>query len=345
MNDNFNFSNGPQNEIYMDDTERKSHKKIFSKLALAFVVYLLVSEALSIAAGYTIGYLAPHLLANTTFVLIISSVIQYLVAFPIFYVCLKSLPKYAPIRTPVGYKRVFKYLTVGVLAMYIGNNISSFLMEKISLLLNRVPENSVDTLLNETNIWASVLIVGIIGPIFEELMFRKLFIDRLTRYGEVVAIFFPSLIFALFHGNLYQFFYAFFIGVVLSYVYMKTGNILYSTGLHIFTNLFFGVLPTLVFTMLDYNELITLVVNNALTEEYIAAHLLPIILLLIYSYGMLIMAGIGFFVLFRNFRNIHLAKGEVRFPKGVAADVIFFNGGTIALITISILTIALNTFG
>ena len=254
MNDNFNFSNGPQNEIYMSDEERKSHKKIFSKLALAFVVYLLVSEVLSIAAGYIIGYLAPHLLANTTFVLIISSVIQYLVAFPIFYVCLKSLPKYAPIRTPVGYKRVFKYLTVGVLAMYIGNNISSFLMEKISLLLNRVPENSVDTLLNETNIWASVLIVGIIGPIFEELMFRKLFIDRLTRYGEVVAIFFPSLIFALFHGNLYQFFYAFFIGVVLSYVYMKTGNILYSTGLHIFTNLFFGVLPTLVFTMLDYNS-------------------------------------------------------------------------------------------
>ena len=109
--------------------------------------------------------------------------------------------------------------------------------------------------------------------------------------------------------------------------------------------MFFGVLPSFVFTMLDYNELITLVINNALTEEYIAAHLLPIALLLIYSYGMLIMAGIGFFVLFRNFRNIHLAKGEVRFPKGVAADVIFFNGGTIALIGISILTIALNTFG
>ena len=345
MNDNFNFSNGTQNEIYMSDTERKSHKKLFSKLALAFVVYLLVSEVLSIAAGYTIGYFAPHLLANTTFVLIISSAIQYLVAFPIFYVCLKSLPKYAPMSTPVGFKRVLRYLMVAVFVMYIGNNISTFLMEKISLLLGRVPENTINTVLDESKIWVSALIVGIIGPIVEELMFRKLFIDRLTRYGEVVAIFFPALIFGLFHGNLYQFFYAFFIGVVLSYVYIKTGNILYSTGLHIFINMFFGVLPSFVFTMLDYNELITLVINNALTEEYIAAHLLPIALLLIYSYGMLIMAGIGFFVLFRNFRNIHLAKGEVRFPKGVAADVIFFNGGTIALIGISILTIALNTFG
>lgn len=345
MNDNFNFSNGPQNEIYMSDEERKSHKKIFSKLALAFIIYLLVAEVLSLVAGYTLKYLAPNLLSNTTAMLIISSAIQYLVAFPIFYICLKSLPKYAPIRTPVGFKRVFKYLMVLVLFMYLGSNISTWLMEKISLLIGRVPENVVSTMLGETNIWATVLIAGIIGPIFEELMFRKLFIDRLTSYGEITAILFPSLIFALIHGNLYQFFYAFLLGVIFSYVYIKTGNILYSTGLHIFANMFFGVLPTFVFSMLDYNELITLVVNNALTEEYIAAHLLPIILLLIYSYGMLIMAGIGFFVLFRNFRNIHLAKGEVRFPKGVAADVIFFNGGTITLIGILILTIALNTFG
>ena len=33
MNDNFDFSNGPQNEVTMSDSEKKTHKKIFSKIA------------------------------------------------------------------------------------------------------------------------------------------------------------------------------------------------------------------------------------------------------------------------------------------------------------------------
>lgn len=345
MNDNFDFTKNPQNEINMTDSERKSHKKIFSRLGFAFLAYLLVSQGISVLAGILIGTFAPQLFYSQNFLLVLSSAIQYLIAFPVLYLCLRSLPKSDPQNARVGIKLTLKYLVVCMLFMYVGNYISNFLMVRIEALLGRMPENSLNTILDNSSIWLSFLIVGIVGPIFEELIFRKLFIDRLMPYGDVVAIVLPALIFGLFHGNLYQFFYAFLIGIIFSYIYVKTGNISYTILLHMFINLFCGVLPTFIFSKLDYNQLMEMVSTGALTEEYIMANAFPIFLFLLYSYGMLTMVGIGIFVFLRNIKKININKGKVRFPKGVASDVIFFNVGIISLIAISVILVATNTFG
>lgn len=344
MNDNFNFPNDSQNQINMTDSEIKSHKKIFTRIGLAFLSYIVISQGLSILAGSVIGTFAPEILRGQDFVLVLSSVIQYLVAFPVLCFLLRSIPKREPAGTRVGVKKFLKYGVVCMFFMYVGSYISTFLMTNIGSLLGRMPENAVNNLLDNTNVFLSVLIVGIIGPIFEEIMFRKLFIDRLMPYGEVVAILFPSLMFGLFHGNLYQFFYAFLLGMIFSYIYVKTGEIIYSIALHMFINLFCGVLPSAVFSMLDYNELMELVSTGALTEEYVSANMFPLLLFIVYTYGMLAMVGIGLFVFLRNIKNIHVNKGEVKFPKGVGSDVVFFNAGTIALIAVCIILIALNTF-
>ena len=344
MNNDFNFSNGPQNEITMTDEEKKSHKKVFSRLGFAFFAYMAISQIMSYAAGYVIAWINPDLFNNADFLFIVSSAIQYLIALPALYFIIRSMPKRAPMQTPVGAKRFLKYLLVGMFFMYVGNYISTFLMSGVEKLLGSAPENAVNELLNSTNIILSVIIVGIIGPICEELVFRKLFIDRLTPYGEAVAIIFPALMFGLFHGNLYQFFYAFFLGVVFSYIYVKTGKIIYSTVLHMFINLFCGILPTVVFSMLDYEELMNMVLNGAITEEYINANIFPLILFMVYTYGMLAMVGIGMFIFLRNIKNIYINKGEVRFPKGTGGDVMFFNVGTILLITSCILLMAYSTF-
>ena len=116
-------------------------------------------------------------------------------------------------------------------------------------------------------------------------------------------------------------------------------------GIHIFINMFCGILPSLVFTMLDYNELMTLVESGAITEAYISANALPILLFIIYSYGMLAMVGVGMFVLLRNIKNIQINKGEVRFPKGTALETVMFNAGTIVLVATCLILVALNTFG
>ena len=72
--------------------------------------------------------------------------------------------------------------------------------------------------------------------------------------------------------------------------------------------------------------------------------MLPIILLGLYEFVMLGLVGIGIFMVTRNLRNIRLNKGEVRFPKGATAEIVFFNAGVISFITVSLLTIAYYTF-
>ena len=111
-----------------------------------------------------------------------------------------------------------------------------------------------------------------------------------------------------------------------------------------FINLFCGVLPAAIFSMLDYEKLIEIVSNGAITEEYVMANLLPLTLFVIYTYGLLALVGIGMFVFLRNIKNIHINKGDVKFPKGTGGEVMFFNVGTILLIASCLLLIAYSTF-
>ncbi len=87
-----------------------------------------------------------------------------------------------------------------------------------------------------TGLVISFLIPVVIGPILEELIFRKLLIDRIRRFGEWNAVLFSALAFGLFHMNLPQFCYAASVGLMLGYVYVKTGRILYTIIMHILLN-------------------------------------------------------------------------------------------------------------
>ena len=64
------------------------------------------------------------------------------------------------------------------------------------------------------------------APILEELLFRGLIYKRLrTICNPFIAAIISSLAFGISHGNLVQFLYAFFAGMLLAYVYEKYKNI------------------------------------------------------------------------------------------------------------------------
>ena len=74
------------------------------------------------------------------------------------------------------------------------------------------------------------VIVLMLAPIFEEIVFRKLILDRVSKYGEANAILFSAICFGLFHENLSQSLYTFCIGLALGYVYIKTRNVFITIG-------------------------------------------------------------------------------------------------------------------
>lgn len=89
----------------------------------------------------------------------------------------------------------------------------------------------------DLNIYLAILSSGIIGPILEEILFRYVFLNRLRNFFTMRnAILLSSLVFALLHGNIITMIYAFIMGFIFAYVYVKYDNIKVSIMCHIGAN-------------------------------------------------------------------------------------------------------------
>jgi hypothetical protein len=71
-----------------------------------------------------------------------------------------------------------------------------------------------------------IVVLGVLVPICEELVFRGLIFKRLRVTSSFfMAMLYSALIFGIMHGNLVQILYGFLLGLMLAYVYEKYGSI------------------------------------------------------------------------------------------------------------------------
>jgi hypothetical protein len=120
--------------------------------------------------------------------------------------------------------------------MLVGNAIGQYLSMIISLFTGEAPPNTTIDLVTSLPPWVMILFAVVIGPIVEELIFRRLIIDRLSMHGDGFAVIVSAVAFGVFHQNLYQLFYATFLGFILGYLYVKTRNVIYPMILHVIFN-------------------------------------------------------------------------------------------------------------
>jgi hypothetical protein len=86
-------------------------------------------------------------------------------------------------------------------------------------------------------LWSSFLTVAIFAPIFEEWLCRGMVLrGLLTKIKPVWAIVISALFFAVIHANPWQALNAFLIGLVMGYVYYKTGSLLLTMLIHFINN-------------------------------------------------------------------------------------------------------------
>ena len=79
----------------------------------------------------------------------------------------------------------------------------------------------------DMNIFLNILASGIVGPIFEEILFRYSFVNSLKKFNsQKMVIFISSLVFAICHTGITTCIYAFIIGMVNAYLYLKKKDIL-----------------------------------------------------------------------------------------------------------------------
>jgi len=80
-----------------------------------------------------------------------------------------------------------------------------------------------------------ILYIVVIGPIFEELIFRGAVMGNLRRYGDNFAILFSSILFGFYHAIVLQIPFGFFVGLLLGYAASRW-SLRVSIALHIIVN-------------------------------------------------------------------------------------------------------------
>jgi hypothetical protein len=146
-------------------------------------------------------------------------------------------------------KRTFHPLTfVGILMLAPGlQYMSTYIVAFVSVLFPHALENYMSLLETaglDSSISLSMLIYSVIlAPISEELTFRGITMSHAKKFLPFwMANFFQAVLFGVFHLNLMQGIYAFFLGLFLGYVCEKGGNLYHSILLHMVFNFFGTVL-------------------------------------------------------------------------------------------------------
>ncbi len=338
----------PQYDFY-DEIVCTDAKRDFSRFFNGLFVFNIISYAAVLIITLALLLIfgkdgANEILSNVYFDMIFGVLPMYLIALPVLYLMIRKMPERRPERQDFGVKTFIGLFPVCILFMTLGNYIGIYLNVIIGAIRGYEVPNGTAELVESSPVWLTVIMVVILAPLAEEFIFRKLMIGRLSRYGYGTAILVSSLTFGLFHGNLYQFFYATFVGIILGYIFVKSGNWLLSALMHALLNLYGSVISVKMSDVtIRYLELYEQYVADTLTDmtEFTRISIIAQIISL-FQIALLITGAVIFFRSVKR-RSFVIADLEgIRIPKGRRAKTIFLNIGAILFLVSSLLIFLIN---
>lgn len=100
----------------------------------------------------------------------------------------------------------------------------------------------------------SILLSCIYAPFIEEMMYRGIILNGLLKkYSTTIAIIISSLIFGLMHFSFLQSINAFFIGIIIGYIFIKTKSLYLCIFIHFFNNFIVMYSPVISFNSVILN--------------------------------------------------------------------------------------------
>lgn len=325
----------------MENETLRDNKKHFSKLGLMYFFGSLTIIIVQTAAFLIAASVNPDLLSNADAYLYITLLPMYLIAVPIMGFLIRRVPAVKIEKHQMNLKQLSSCFCICYAIMYISNIIGQI----ITLIIGAVKGSPVSNVL--TNITSGIspatalILMVLCAPVIEELLFRKLLIDRTVKYGEGTAILLSGLLFGLFHGNLNQFAYAFSLGIFWGFIYVKTGKLIYSIVLHMIIN-FLGSVVSLFLLQLPFLQADTTDMSAmmaAMTE-----HIGLLLLFLLYIVFIMVILITGIVLLVKKRRNFTCRPGEVEIPKGKRFSTVILNVGMILFILLWTIQIIAQLF-
>ena len=325
--------------------DEKSMKKSFSGLGWRFLIGTLIIYAVQMAVGAIVGVVKPEWLQNTTINLILAVMPLYLIGMPILIALVKRMPGEAPAKKSIKPGQFAVALIMCYALMYCGNLVGTLITTIVGALKGSAVDNALMTYATESNMLVTFLYMVICAPILEEYIFRKLIVDRTVRYGQGVAIVLSGLMFGLFHGNLNQFAYAMLLGMFLAFMYVKTGNLKITIGLHMCINFMGAVVSVLLLKAIHLEEYQEIVMNGGDTEDimnFMMQYPPGWIGYMIYVLFILaaVITGIVLFIVFR--KRFAVEPGQI--PKGQRFKTVICNPGMLCYCIFWIVMIIIQMF-
>lgn len=294
----------------------KAYKKDFSSLGWRMVISTVVIYGIQIAGQYIILLINADWIDNMNILLAATMIPMYAIGYPAAFLIVQAG---SGKRMPERHKMTPSQFMIAFLMAYallmLGNIVGVGVTSVIGFLKGDPVDNALTDLVGNGNLWISSIYIVILAPIFEEYLFRKIICDRVVKYGEGMAVIISGLVFGLFHGNFNQCFYAFTIGCFFAFIYVKTGNVKYTIGLHMMVNFIGSVVGGLLLQNIDLSgDLFSM----PLSDMVIFA------LYMLFIYGMMIAGAV---LLLMNLSKFKLSPGEITLRKGNKFEISIINAG------------------
>ena len=235
--------------------EIKPIRRHFTKLGLMYFLGTLLIFGIQYAAAFLIIRLPFIRIYDTDAWLISTMLPMYLISMPLMMLLIRQVPAVPVEKHRMTFVQWLTAFFICYAVMYLSNLIGLGVTFVIGIVKGSPVDNALADIVTDINPWTALFFMVLCAPILEELIFRKLLIDRTVRYGEKTAILFSGIFFGLFHGNLNQFAYAFILGVFWGFIYVKTGKILYTICMHMVVNFLGSVASIFLMRAIDYEEL------------------------------------------------------------------------------------------
>lgn len=308
-------------------------KRVFSRIGFAQIAGILASV---LVGTYALAPLVTDENLQNTFETFGPSMLLLMIYVPqfayllAFWLFVRTMPKPEWQKEPLRFKTEAEIF----LMMYASAGVLNQLGSAITKTAPAGGDFQLDLLakMQSTRLPIAIAIPVIIGPIVEELIFRKLMIDRIRGYGEKTAIIFSAICFGLFHGNLTQFLFAGVVGLFLGYVYCKTGKVFHTIIMHMLLNATSSVILLIVPLLEEPHE-------DTAAVAFIGVLLLLLVLGL--------MTVFGFIFLFRWIKQKRFVFDESMpdcIPQNEALKTVYLNPGVVLLFVIEIVGIIMTLF-
>jgi len=214
------------------------YRKTLSRVGWGMAVFFAAGQLGQMLVAFVLQLLAPDFAATALALFLITDLALYGIGLPLAFLVVRRLPRCAPpVRDKGGLALTLRTLVMGYCVMYLTNFLTLALMQLVTWLKGAGVTNPLQTVATAGNPVLNVLMLCVVPAVAEELVFRA-GLHRLTAgLGAKVYVVVSAVCFALFHGNLYQIFYAFALGVLLAYLYLRTGKIVLCMAVHFCINL------------------------------------------------------------------------------------------------------------